>query len=285
MSLAPLRRLIPVRRYREPPALVAVLRLSGVIGRLGPLRSGLELAPLEQIIERAFGIRGLSAVALAINSPGGSAVQSALICRRIRAAAEEAGVPVFAFAEDVAGSGGYWLALAGDEIYADASSIVGAIGVLFRGFGFAEAIARLGIERRVHTAGVRKAALDPFRPENPEEVAMLAALQADVHAAFKEAVRARRGDRLRAPEEELFSGAFWSGRRGVELGLVDGLGDLRSVMRAKFGDNVRLREVSARRPWLRRRFGLGVATPDPSALGAGLIAALEERAIWARFGL
>ncbi|MDH3242004.1 MAG: S49 family peptidase [Alphaproteobacteria bacterium] len=278
-----LRRFIPIERFRDPPPVVAVLRLAGVIGRLGPLRAGLDLRGLEKQIERAFSFRHLSAVALAINSPGGSAVQSAEIFRRIRALADEKEVPVIAFAEDVAASGGYWLALAGDEIYADAASIVGSIGVLFQSFGLSDAISRLGIERRVHTAGARKGALDAFQPENAEDVAMLKSVQADVHEAFKDVVRTRRGDRLKGEEKELFSGAFWSGKRAVELGLVDGLGDLRSVMRARFGERVRFKPVDGDRPWWRAR--LGVTGPDPLAMGEGVIAALEERLIWSRYGL
>ncbi len=275
------RRFIPIQRFREPAPVVAVLRLGGVIGRLGPLRGGLELTGLEKAIQRAFSLRHLVAVALAVNSPGGSPVQSAQIFRRIRALADENDMPVFAFAEDVAASGGYWLALAGDEIYADASSVIGSIGVLFRSFGFADAIARLGIERRVHAAGERKSALDSFKPEDPEDVALLTNLQADLHDAFKDAVRTRRGDRLKGAEDDLFSGAFWSGKRAVELGLVDGLGDLRSVMRERFGEKVRLKPVDGRRRWLRRRFAIGA--PDPFAVGEGVIAAVEERLLWSRY--
>ena len=301
MKLGALRRLVPIERVRNPPPVVAVLRLSGIIGQLGPLRTGLTLAGLAEAIERAFSLRRLRAVALAVNSPGGSAVQSALICRRIRALAEENEVPVFAFAEDVAGSGGYWLALAGDEIFADESSIIGSVGVIFKSFGLAEAIGRLGIERRVYTAGEKKLLLDPFTPEDPDDVARIKAIQGDVHETFKAMVRSRRQGKLKAEEEELFSGAFWSGRRALELGLIDGIGDLRTVMRERFGDEVRLRVVTPARPWLKRRFGPGLgprhwdgASPAgvPSLgvaagaeLVAGIIAAIEERALWSRFGL
>jgi signal peptide peptidase SppA len=301
MKLGALRRLVPIERVRNPPPVVAVLRLSGIIGQLGPLRTGLTLGGLAEAIERAFSLRRLRAVALAVNSPGGSAVQSALICRRIRALAEENEVPVFAFAEDVAGSGGYWLALAGDEIFADESSIIGSVGVIFKSFGLAEAIGRLGIERRVYTAGENKSLLDPFTPEDPDDVARIKAIQGDVHETFKAMVRSRRQGKLKAEEEELFSGAFWSGRRALELGLIDGIGDLRTVMRERFGDEVRLRVVTPARPWLKRRFGPGLgprhwdgASPAgvPSLgvaagaeLVAGIIAAIEERALWSRFGL
>ena len=297
MKLGALRRLVPIERVRNPPPVVAVLRLSGIIGQLGPLRTGLTLAGLAEAIERAFSLRRLKAVALAINSPGGSAVQSALICGRIRALAEENEVPVFAFAEDVAGSGGYWLALAGDEIFADEASIIGSVGVVFKSFGLAEAIGRLGIERRVYTAGEKKSLLDPFTPEDPDDVARIEAIQGDVHESFKAMVRARRQGKLKAAEEELFSGAFWSGRRALELGLIDGIGDLRTVMRERFGDEVRLRVVTPGRPWFKRRFGPGLGSRhwdasspagDPSLgaeLVAGVISAIEERALWSRFGL
>ena len=226
---------------------------------------------MERAIDRAFAPRRLAAVALAVNSPGGSPVQSALIARRIRARADERGVPVLAFAEDVAASGGYWLACAGDEIYADENSIVGSIGVIAAGFGFVEAIARHGVERRVHTAGARKGMLDPFRPEDPGEVERLLAVQRDMHESFIAHVRARRGRRLKGADEELFSGEFWSGRQAIALGLVDGLGDLRGVLRDRFGERVRIRPVAARRG-LRRRLGIGPAGGgiDAGALGAEL---------------
>ena len=271
----------PLARLRGTPV-VAVVRLAGVIGSLGPWRGGLSLAGLAATLERAFALGGIKAVALAINSPGGSPVQSSLIAARIRALAREKKLPVFAFAEDVAASGGYWLATAGDEIYADESSIVGSIGVISAGFGFPDLLQRMGVERRVHTAGPRKAMLDPFRPESPEDVARLEALQHDIHASFKAHVRERRGARLKAEDETLFSGEFWTGRRALELGLIDGIGDLRSVMRARFGDKVILRAVGGQRSWLMRRMGLS-ALPEDWA--HDLIGAVEERALWARYGL
>jgi signal peptide peptidase SppA len=261
---------------------VAVVRLAGVIGSLGPWRGGLSLAGLAPALERAFAIPGLKAVALAINSPGGSPVQSSLIARRIRALAIEKKLPVLAFAEDVAASGGYWLATAGDEIYADESSIVGSIGVISAGFGFQEMLQRLGVERRVHTAGSRKSMLDPFRPERPEDVARLEALQREIHDSFKTQVRERRSGRLKGDEETLFSGEFWTGRRALDLGLIDGIGDMRTVLRDRFGDKVRLRLVGAQRGWLMRRLRLSIMPED---WARDLIGAVEERALWARFGL
>ena len=285
---------------RRPPT-VAVLRLSGVIGQVGPLRAGMTLATMAPLMERAFAMRGVKAVALAVNSPGGSPVQSALICNRIRALAVEKNLPVIAFAEDVAASGGYWLACAADEIYAQEASVLGSIGVISAGFGFTEAIHRLGIERRVHTAGTNKGLLDPFQPEKPEDIARLKALQADVHDGFKALVRERRGGKLKAPEDELFSGAFWSGRKALEFGLIDGIADLRGEMRRRYGDKVRLQAIGPSRNWLQRRLGqsstatsgaMAWASGD-GALGAGLgsglaeglLAAVEERALWARYGL
>ena len=264
---------------RRARPVVPVLRLAGVIGGLSMLRGGLNLAGLAGIIEQAFKQRGAVSVALQVNSPGGSPVQSALIHNRIRQLAMEKRVPVVAFAEDVAASGGYWLALAADEIYADPNSIVGSIGVVSAGFGFPRLLERIGVERRVHTQGAHKTLLDPFRDERPEDVERLLALQRDMHDSFKAMVRERRGIKLKADDATLFEGDIWTGRRALELGLIDGLGDLRSVMRARYGDKVRLRRIGERTSWLRRRLGFG------SGLVRETLAELEERAMWARYGL
>jgi len=280
---------LPLGRFKEPTPQVAVLRLAGVIGSVGPLRSGLTLSGQAQNIERAFKMKRLSAVALSINSPGGSPVQSALIAKRIRALADEKEIPVFAFAEDVAASGGYWLACAADEIFADENSIVGSIGVVSAGFGLQDLIKRIGVERRVHTSGERKAMLDPFQPEDPEDLKRLEAIQQDIHGSFKEMVRRRRGAKLKADEATLFSGEFWTGQRALDLGLVDGLGELRQIMRQRYGDKVQLKRIGGRQPWWRRRLGvaeaLGRARPQPAEWAGGLLAAIEERALWSRFGL
>ncbi|MEE8292922.1 MAG: S49 family peptidase [Kiloniellales bacterium] len=276
---------LPVRRFKEPPPVVAVLRLSGVIGGIGPVRRGLSLASQAHLIERAFKLPRLEAVALTINSPGGSPVQSALIAGRIRALAEEKNIPVVAFAEDVAASGGYWLACAADEIFAHESSIVGSIGVISAGFGFPALLERLGVERRVHTAGERKTMLDPFRSEDPKDVARLQTIQTDVHESFQDYVRQRRGERLTGEEADLFSGEFWTGRRALELGLVDALGDLRQVMRERYGEKVRLRLIDGARPRWRPRLSVEVPAPDLAASAAALVGAVEERALWARYGL
>jgi serine protease SohB len=274
----------------EPPV-VSVLRLSGTIGMSGGFRRSLALATSAETIAKLFADKTVAAAAVVINSPGGSPVQAALIHDRIRALAKEKGVKVMTFAEDVAASGGYMLLLAGDEIYAHENSIVGSIGVVSAGFGFQSLLEKIGVERRVHTAGDRKAMLDPFKPEDPRDAAHLEALQREVHESFKAMVRARRDGKLKTDEKELFSGAFWTGAKSKEMGLIDELGDLRSVCRKKFGDKVEFRVVAPRRSW----FGLGGLanrTPDAPMSGAatgdwaqGLIAALEDRALWSRFGL
>jgi len=279
---------------RRPRPEVSVLRLTGVIGGAGPLRSGMSLSSVEPLIERAFSQAHLKAVALVINSPGGSPAQSALITKRIRDLAVEKEVPVLAFCEDVAASGGYWLACAADEIFAQPTSIIGSIGVITSGFGFTELMARVGVERRVYTAGEHKSTLDPFRPENPDDVARLKTLQRELHEVFKEMVRDRRGHRLKAGDAELFSGEFWAGGRAVELGLVDSLGELRQVLRDRFGKRVRLRRIQGPKRLL-RRLGIGRGAsalaardggfPEPEDWAAGLLAAVEERALWSRFGL
>ncbi|HKS89559.1 MAG TPA: S49 family peptidase, partial [Stellaceae bacterium] len=244
-----LRRLPP---FRNRPPVVGVVRFEGIIGPQ-QWRSALSLGGYAAALDRAFGQSRLAAVALAINSPGGSPVQSALLYRRIRQLAEEKSVPVFAFAEDVAASGGYWLALAGDEIYAEEASLLGSIGVVSSGFGVSRLIERFGIERRLHTAGDKKSLLDPFLPEDPDDVARLTALQRDIHDSFKDQVRRRRAGRIDAADDGLFSGEVLTGRMALERGLIDGIGDLRSVMRARFGERVRLVPVSPQR---RRRWWL-----------------------------
>ncbi|WP_097068876.1 S49 family peptidase [Rhodobacter maris] len=262
-------------RFKRPPK-VAVIRLHGAIGAVRPGASGLSDATLAALIERAFTKGKPVAVALIINSPGGSPVQSSLIAARIRQFAEETGLPVHAFVEDVAASGGYWLACAADDIWADPASIVGSIGVISAGFGFADLIARNGIERRVHTAGTSKSTLDPFRPEKPEDVARLEALLEDIHQGFKNWVSTRRGDRL-AIDKDLFTGEFWTGTRALEHGLIDGLAHPLPKLRELYGAKVKLVAYGQRRSLL-RRFGLNLSAE-------ALVSAAEERALWARFGL
>jgi signal peptide peptidase SppA len=289
MNLRDALKLLPIERFRHPPPVVTVVRFDGVIGPRQS-RDALSLASHAPALEKAFAPSGLSAVALAINSPGGSPVQSALLCRRIRQLADERGVPVFAFAEDVAASGGYWLALAADEIYGEEASLLGSIGVVTSTFGVNRLIERFGIERRLHTAGDRKSLLDPFLPEDPSDVARLSALQQDIHDSFKEHVRRRRAGKIDAADDTLFSGEVLTGRMALARGLIDGIGDLRSVMRSRFGDNVRLVPIAHQR---RRRWWLPRLRPlaghDTSGAMAGAVAEildwLETRALWARFGL
>jgi signal peptide peptidase SppA len=288
MAFHSLLALLPFKRFQDPPAVVAVLRLTGVIGGTGPLRRGMSLASLAGPIERAFKLRGVKAVALSINSPGGTPVQAALIARRIRKLADEKGIAVFAFTEDVAASGGYWLATAADEIFAEETSIVGSIGVISGGFGFPTLLEKIGVERRVYTAGKNKGMLDPFQPEKAEDVERLKVIQGDIHEAFKVHVRSRRDGRLKASEDDLFTGEFWTGKRALELGLIDGIGDLRTIMRQRYGDDVKLRLVGERQSWWRRRLG-GSGSLTSGTVGADLIdgalAAVEERLWWNRFGL
>ncbi|GLS44808.1 S49 family peptidase [Methylobacterium brachythecii] len=278
-----LRRFLPAR-WRQTPPRVAVLRLNGAIGAVSPIRPGLSIATLAPSLERAFAMPRIAAVALIVNSPGGSAAQSHLIYRRIRTLAAEKKLPVFAFVEDVAASGGYMIACAADEIIADPASLVGSIGVVSAGFGFDKLIERFGIERRVHTQGEAKAMLDPFRPEDPADVERLKAIQADVQGLFTSLVSERRP---RLPSgQSLFTGAVWSGRQALELGLVDALGDLRTTMRARFGEKVDLKLVAEAKgsflARLLRRAGPGATA---AAIPDAWIGAIEERAAWARFGL
>lgn len=276
------------RRWRRGVPLVPVVRLSGVIGFSTPLRPGLTLAGVAKSLDRAFGMRRITAVALAINSPGGSAVQSHLIHRRIRDLATEKGVPVIAFVEDVAASGGYMIACAADDIVCDPSSIVGSIGVVGATFGFDEAMRKLGIERRVYTAGDRKVMLDPFMPEKPDDVARLKAIQLEIHQTFIGLVRDRRGSRLASDEPNLFSGEYWAATTAQRMGLVDRIGDLRAVLRERFGDEVLTPLVAAERGLFGRRHQGIAGGLDGLASGLSandIISALETRAMWARYGL
>lgn len=269
-------------------SVVPVLRFSGPIGMVTPLRPGLTLAAYAGAIEKAFSLSKLPAVAVVVNSPGGSPVQSNLLFKRIRQLAEEKEKRVYVFCEDVAASGGYFLAIAGDEIYADPSSIIGSIGVVSRSFGFVDMIEKLGIERRVYTAGTNKNQLDPFLPENPDDIARLKSIQQDVHDVFIGLVKERRLGKLKAADAELFSGAFWSATKAAELGLIDGITDLRSKMLQIFGDKVRLRVVPADRPGVLgrlRRFGSTGFDAPGLAFADDLVSAVETRTLWSRFGL
>lgn len=282
-----------MKLFKRRPT-VPVVRLSGPIGMATPLRPGVSIASVAGALERAFKAARSNAVAIVINSPGGSPVQSHLVYRRIRDLASERKRRVYVFAEDVVASGGYMIALAGDEIYADASSIVGSIGVISAGFGFNRLIDKIGVERRVHTSGEHKMSLDPFRPEEADDVARLKQIQVDVHDNFKAMVRERRGSRLSGDDSTLFEGQIWSGQQAVELGLVDGLGDVRSKMRELFGETVRLKQIAVDRSWFKRRL-IGVSDMvemRPSShrgmsfgLADDVVSTIEARALWSRFGL
>jgi len=275
--------------------IVPVLKLTGMVGMSTPLRPGISLGGTAGAIQRAFELSKVPAVAIVVNSPGGSPVQSNQIFERIRQLADEKKKKVYVFCEDVAASGGYYIAAAGDEIYADPSSIIGSIGVISASFGLHDAIARLGVERRVYTSGDSKSQLDPFKPENPEDVERLKSVLTDVHDVFIGVVKERRAGKLEGPDSELFSGAFWSARQALDRGLIDGISDIRSRMREVVGKDVKLRLVPLSKGGL-----LGALRRPPSVMDAqsgrphlispvptadDIISALEERAIWSRYGL
>jgi signal peptide peptidase SppA len=270
------------RLFRSRP-IVPVVRLTGAIGLSTPLAAGITFANTAKLLDRAFAIKRARAVAIVINSPGGSPVQSHLIYQRIRALAAENKKPVIAFVEDVAASGGYMIACAADEIVADLSSIVGSIGVISASFGFDKAIRKLGIDRRVHTAGDHKMSLDPFSPEKAEDVKRLKALQQDIHAMFIGLVKKSRGKKLKGPEKTLFSGEFWVGEQALRYGLVDKLGDIRNVLRERYGKKVVTPLIAPPSGWLAKKTpGVTFAEGD---WAANLISAFESRALWARYGL
>ncbi|MCA1373427.1 MULTISPECIES: S49 family peptidase [unclassified Bradyrhizobium] len=278
-------------RFRPGTAVVPVVRLSGVIGAVTPLRPGLTLASVARVLERAFSYRHAKAVALVINSPGGSPVQSRQIYLRIKQLASEKKLPVLVFVEDVAASGGYMIACAGNEIICDPSSILGSIGVVGGSFGFQEAIRRLGVERRLYTSGEHKAMLDPFLPENPDDVMRLKAIQREIHQIFIALVKESRGARLKGADDTLFTGEYWAGDSAIALGLADSIGDLRSTLRARYGEKV-LTPVIAQPTGLlsgllgRKSPGAGQLSALESMAGLPdeLISAVETRAIWAKFG-
>ena len=279
-------RLIPGRASKDV-TVVPVVRLHGTIMASGSqLRPALNLASAAGVLEKAFSVKKAPAVAISVNSPGGSPVQSRLIYKRIRDLAEEKGKRVLIFVEDVAASGGYMIALAGDEIIADPSSIVGSIGVVSASFGFPELLKKIGVERRVYTAGENKVTLDPFQEEKEKDIEHLKSLQVDVHRTFIEMVKERRKGRL-VEADDLFTGLFWSGVKGQELGLVDSLGDMRSVLRARYGAKMKMRLISPPRGFLGRRVpGFGTFGGEMGAAATQrLVESIEERALWARFGL
>jgi len=286
-----LTRLVP-RRFRSVSIEIPVVRLHGAIMSGGSaFRPMLSLASTAAVLEKAFTDKETPAVAISLNSPGGSPVQSRLIYRRIRDLAAEHQKKVFIFVEDVAASGGYMIALAGDEIIADPSSIVGSIGVVTASFGFPELLKKIGVERRVYTAGSNKVTLDPFQPEKKADIERLKSLQLEIHETFIDMVKERRGTKL-AEDKDLFTGLFWTGIKGHELGLIDGLGDMRSFLRKTYGDKVKLKLVEQKRGLLGRKMpgvDMALGNLEPAAiaahLGDGLLSVAEEKALWGRYGL
>jgi signal peptide peptidase SppA len=284
-----LSRLLP-KRFRKKGIAIPVVRLHGAIMTGGSqFKPTLSLATAAPMLEKAFSRKEAPVVAISINSPGGSPVQSRLIFQRIRALAEEKQKKVLVFVEDVAASGGYMIALAGDEIFADPTSIVGSIGVVSGGFGFPDMLKKIGVERRVYTAGENKVILDPFQPEKESDIEYLKTLQVEIHSVFIDMVKARRGERL-ADDSDLFSGLFWTGSRGLELGLIDGLGDMRDVIKRRYGKDARLELIGSARTLFGKRLPGVAAAPSSfgeiaADAGAGLAASLEERALWSRYGL
>jgi signal peptide peptidase SppA len=260
--------------------MIPVVRLHGVIA--AEQRQGrLNIATVAPLLKRAFAVKSAPVVAIVINSPGGSPVQSRLISKRIRDLANEHHKPVIVFVEDAAASGGYFIAVAGDEIIVDPSSIVGSIGVIMAGFGFVGALEKLGVERRVHTAGNNKSTLDPFLPEKASDIERIKQFELDIHQVFIDHVKAGRKGRLKAADDVLFTGEWWTGLRGVELGLVDAIGDLHETLRSRYGKDIDLKLIEPRRSW----FGLPRLGFSASGITGDIAATIEDRAVWARLGL
>jgi serine protease SohB len=282
--LASLKRLIP-KKFRKQKTVIPVVRLQGVIQAGGSqFRPALNVAGIEDLLDKAFGMKAAPAVAIAINSPGGSPVQSRMIFNRIRDLAKEKEKKVLVFVEDVAASGGYLIALAGDEIIADPTSIVGSIGVISGGFGFPELLKKLGVERRVYTSGDNKSVLDPFQPEKQSDIDHLKWLQQEVHRVFIDMVKERRGAKL-SDSPDLFTGLFWTGETAQTLGLIDGVGDMMAELRKRYGDKVEIEKIEASRGFL----GRFISSKGSAGIGAGFAAGIaetaEERAWWSRYGL
>ncbi|MDA9597336.1 S49 family peptidase [Candidatus Pelagibacter sp.] len=258
--------------------IVAHVKLNGVIGNAGKFKQGIDFASQEEIIEKAFSLKKSKVVAITINSPGGSPVQSHLIYKFIRAQAKKNKKKVIVFAEDVAASGGYLIACAGDEIYANSSSIIGSIGVIYSSFGFTELIKKIGVERRVHTAGKNKSTLDPFLEEKSEDIERLKTIQLELHKDFIKVVEESRGNKLKKSEIELFSGEFWSGSKAKDLGLIDSVGNANEVLKEKFGEDVVIKKFEKSKSWLSKKFSSSSNQMDQ------LANILEERSIWQRYG-
>jgi signal peptide peptidase SppA len=258
--------------------MIAHIKLNGVIGNVGKFKQGIDFAGQEEIIEKAFSLKKVKVVAITVNSPGGSPVQSHLIYKFIRTQAKKNKKKVLVFAEDVAASGGYLIACAGDEIYANSSSIIGSIGVIYSSFGFTELIKKIGVERRVHTAGKNKSSLDPFQEEKTEDIERLKNIQLDLHKDFIKVVEESRGAKLKKDGIELFSGEFWAGSKAKELGLIDGLGNANEILKEKFGDDVVIKKFEKSKSWLSKKISSSSNHVDQ------LANILEERSIWQRYG-
>ena len=259
--------------------IVCHIRLTGVIGNAGKFKQGIDFSGQEEIINKAFSVKKAQCVAITINSPGGSPVQSHLIYNFIRNKAKKNNKKVIVFAEDVAASGGYLIACAGDEIYANASSIIGSIGVIYSSFGFTELIKKIGVQRRVHTAGKNKSTLDPFLEEKQEDIERLKNIQLDLHKEFIQVVEKSRGSKLKKSETELFSGEFWSGSKAKDLGLIDGTGDLNQILKEKFGEDIIIKKFEKSKGWLSKKLSSSNGNIDQ------LANILDEKSIWQRYGL
>ena len=259
--------------------IVCHIRLTGVIGNAGKFKQGIDFSGQEEIIKKAFSVKKAQCVAITINSPGGSPVQSHLIYNFIRNKAKKNNKKVLVFAEDVAASGGYLIACAGDEIYANASSIIGSIGVIYSSFGFTELIKKIGVQRRVHTAGKNKSTLDPFLEEKQEDIERLKNIQLDLHKEFIQVVEKSRGSKLKKSETELFSGEFWSGSKAKDLGLIDGTGDLNQILKEKFGEDIIIKKFEKSKGWLSKKLSSSNGNIDQ------LANILDEKSIWQRYGL
>ena len=259
--------------------IVPHIKLSGVIGNVGKFKQGIDFAGQEEVIKKAFSVKKAQAIAVTINSPGGSPVQSHLIYKYIRDKAKKYKLKVFVFAEDVAASGGYLIACAGDEIYANSSSIIGSIGVIYSSFGFKDLIKKIGVERRVYTAGKNKSTLDPFLEEKEEDIKRLKNIQLDLHKDFIDVVEESRGNKLKKNSEiELFTGEFWSGKKAKELGLVDGIGNAEQILKQKFGEKVIIKKFEKTKGWLAKKLSSSENHVNE------LVNKIEERSIWQKYG-
>ncbi len=265
--------------FLKKKKIIPHIKLSGVIGNVGKFKQGIDFSGQEEIISKAFSVKKAPCVAITINSPGGSPVQSHLIYSLIRQQAKKNKKKVMVFAEDVAASGGYLIACAGDEIYANSSSIIGSIGVIYSSFGFTELIKKIGVERRVHTAGKNKSTLDPFQDEKKEDIERLKNIQLDLHKDFIEVVEKSRSSKLKKSEVELFSGEFWSGRKAKDLGLIDEIGNANQILREKFGEDVVIKKFEKSKSWLSKKLSSSNDHVDQ------LTNILEEKSVWQKYGL